>query len=119
MIKNIVFDMGNVLTVYNAREYIYGYVDNEEDFRWIKNHLCASVEWLRMDRGTMTDEEAVRSVCRRVPAHLHDTVERFVREYRMVQPPNHPADGEAGGGIVPKRIRPVPDVKYIASIPDL
>ena len=84
MIKNIVFDMGNVLTVYNAREYIYGYVDNEEDFRWIKNHLCASVEWLRMDRGTMTDEEAVRSVCRRVPAHLHDTVERFVREYRMV-----------------------------------
>ena len=92
MIKNIVFDMGNVLTVYNAREYIYGYVDNEEDFRWIKNHLCASVEWLRMDRGTMTDEEAVRSVCRRVPAHLHDTVERFVREYRMVQPPNPPME---------------------------
>ena len=92
MIKNIVFDMGNVLTVYNAREYIYGYVDNEEDFRWIKNHLCASVEWLRMDRGTMSDDEAVASVCRRMPAHLHETVERFVREYRMVQPPNPPME---------------------------
>lgn len=92
MIKNIVFDMGNVLTVYNAREYIYGYVHNEEDFRWIKNHLCASVEWLKMDRGTITDDEAVTSICKRMPKHLHGTVERFVREYRMVQPPNPPME---------------------------
>lgn len=92
MIKNIIFDMGNVLTVYHAREYIYGYVDNEEDFRWIKNHLCASVEWLRMDRGTMTDEDAIASICKRMPEHLHSIVERFIKEYRMVQPPNPPME---------------------------
>lgn len=92
LIKNIVFDMGSVLTIYNAREYIYGYVDNEEDFRWIKNQLCASVEWLQMDRGTLTDDAAIASICKRVPAHLHGTVERFVREYRMVQPPNPPME---------------------------
>lgn len=92
MVKSIVFDMGNVLTTYNAREYIYGYVDNEEDFRWIKNHLCASVEWLQMDRGTLTDNEAVASICKRIPVHLHDTVERFIKEYRMVQPPNPPME---------------------------
>ena len=92
MVKNIVFDMGNVLTIYNAREYIYGYVDYEEDFRWIKNHLCSSVEWLQMDRGTISDEEAAASVCKRVPAHLHDTVKRFIREYRMTQPPNPPME---------------------------
>lgn len=92
MIKNIVFDMGNVLTVYNAREYIYGYVNNEEDFRWIKDHVCTSVEWLQMDRGTITDKEAVVSICRRIPAHLHDTVKRFIDEYRMVQPLNPPME---------------------------
>lgn len=92
MIKNIIFDMGNVLTVYNAREYIYGYVDNEADYRWIRDHLCASVEWLQMDRGTMTDEEAATSICRRLPVHLHDTVRRFIGEYRMVQPPNPPME---------------------------
>ncbi|MDE7274136.1 MAG: HAD family phosphatase [Lachnospiraceae bacterium] len=92
MIKNIVFDMGNVLTIYNARDYIYGYVDNEEDFIWMKNHLCASVEWLKMDRGTIKDDEAIRSVCKRIPERLHSTVERFVREYRMVQPPNPPME---------------------------
>ncbi|MBO5144472.1 MAG: HAD family phosphatase [Lachnospiraceae bacterium] len=92
MIKNIVFDMGSVLTIYNAREYIYSYVDNEEDFRWIKNHLCSSVEWLQMDRGTITDNEAIASVCKRLPPHLHDTAERFIREYRMIQPPNPPME---------------------------
>lgn len=92
MVKNIVFDMGNVLTIYNAREYIYGYVDNEEDFKWIKNHLCGAVEWLQMDRGTISDDEAVTSVCKRIPVHLHGTVERFIREYRMVQPPNPPME---------------------------
>ncbi len=92
MIKNIVFDMGNVLTIYNAREYIYEYVSNEEDFRWIKNHLCASVEWLQMDRGTITDEDAIASICRRMPEHLHRTVRRFIEEYRMVQPPNPPME---------------------------
>lgn len=88
MIKNIVFDMGNVLTIYNAKEYIYGYVDNEEDFRWMKSHLCSSVEWLQMDRGTITDEDAIISICRRMPEHLHSTVKRFINEYRMVQLPN-------------------------------
>ncbi|MDE7185820.1 MAG: HAD family phosphatase [Lachnospiraceae bacterium] len=92
MIKNIVFDMGNVLTIYNARDYIYGYVDNEEDFRWIKNHVCTSVEWVQMDRGTITDDEAITMICKRVPARLHDTVARFVREFRMVQLPNPPME---------------------------
>lgn len=84
--------MGNVLTIYNAREYIYGYVDNEEDFRWINNHLCKSVEWVRMDRGSVTDDEAISSICKRMPLHLHDTVERFIREYRMKQLPNPPME---------------------------
>lgn len=92
MIKNIVFDMGNVLTIYNIREYVYGYVDNEKDFQWIKNHLCTSVEWVQMDRGTITDDEAIASICKRVPLHLHGTVERFIREYRMVQLPNPPME---------------------------
>ena len=28
---------------------------------WIKNQVCASVEWLQMDRGVITDEEAIVS----------------------------------------------------------
>lgn len=92
MVRNIVFDMGNVLTIFNKREYIYGYVNNEEDYRWINNQLCSSVEWLQMDRGTITDDEAILAVCKRLPPHLHSVAERFIREYRMVQPPNPPME---------------------------
>lgn len=84
--------MGNVLTIFNKQEYIYSYVDNEKDYQWISNHLCSSVEWLQMDRGTITDDEAIHRVCKRLPSHLHSIAERFIHEYRMTQPPNPPME---------------------------
>ena len=32
-----------------------------------------------MDRGSMTDEEAAVSVCKRLPEHLHDTARKLVQ----------------------------------------
>ncbi|MCM1184154.1 MAG: HAD family phosphatase [Roseburia sp.] len=92
MRTNIVFDMGNVLTRYSMKEYIRKYAASDEASRIIKNEVCASVEWIRMDRGTMTDEEAIASICRRVPEKLHDTVSRFIGEFRMEQEPNPPME---------------------------
>ncbi|MGN1147973.1 MAG: HAD family hydrolase [Lachnospiraceae bacterium] len=91
-IINIVLDMGNVLTIYHAREYIGQYVETEEDYYILQNQVCRSEEWICLDRGTMTDEEAVFSMCRRIPARLHATVARFVREYRFNQLPNPPME---------------------------
>lgn len=88
MIKNIIFDMGNVLTIYHAKDYITKYVKNEKDYKLIANQVCASIEWIKMDRGTLTDEEAIESICKRIPIHLHDTVSRFIHEFRMEQVKN-------------------------------
>lgn len=90
--KNIVFDMGNVLTVFNQTEYIRGYVDTEEDLDIIKKQVCASVEWICMDRGSMTDEEAISSICKRLPKRLHGAAGRFIKEFRMKQEPNPPME---------------------------
>lgn len=92
MKKNIVFDMGNVLTKYSMAEYIRKYADSDAAFSIIKNEVCASVEWIMMDRGTMTDEEAVASICRRVPADMYELVARFINEFRMEQEPNPPME---------------------------
>lgn len=92
MIKNIVFDMGNVLTKYSMAEYIRKYTDSEEGYKIIKNEVCASVEWIQMDRGTLTDEEAIASICKRVPVKYHNIVERFIHEFRMQQEPNPPME---------------------------
>ena len=80
--KNIVFDMGNVLTKYKLSDYIGTYTEDEAQAALLKNQVCASVEWICMDRGTMTDEEAVRSICKRIPQSEWELVERFVRELK-------------------------------------
>ena len=90
--KNIVFDMGNVLTKYKLSDYIGTYTEDETQAALLKNQVCASVEWICMDRGTMTDEEAVRSICKRIPQSEWELVERFVREFRMKQEPNPPME---------------------------
>ena len=90
--NNIVFDMGNVLTKYTLSDYIGQYINSEEAFILIKKQVCASVEWICMDRGTMTDEEAVSSICKRLPTDMHEIVERFIREFRMKQEPNPPME---------------------------
>lgn len=96
LIKNIVFDMGNVLTKYSMAEYIKKYAQSEEAFRIVKNEVCASVEWIQMDRGTLTDEDALASIKARVPDAFHETVERFIREFRMEQEPNPPMERLTG-----------------------
>lgn len=102
MKKNIVFDMGNVLTKYTLSDYIRKYTDSEEGYQILRNEVCASVEWIQMDRGTLTDEEAIASICKRIPQEYHALAERFINEFRMEQEPNPPMEslvrrlGEAG-----------------------
>ena len=60
--------MGNVLTIYNARDYIFRYVDNEEDFCWITMsvHLWNGCKWtgeasLMMRRSLQSARECLRT----------------------------------------------------------
>lgn len=78
MIKNIVFDMGNVIIRFDPELFMLRLGLAEEDRRLLKRELFVSLEWSRMDRGSLTDEEAAEIVCRRVPERLHDAVRRLV-----------------------------------------
>lgn len=78
MIKNIVFDMGNVIIRFDPELFMVRLDLAEEDRRLLKRELFVSLEWSRMDRGSLTDEEAAEIVCRRVPERLHDAVRRLV-----------------------------------------
>lgn len=78
MIKNIVFDMGNVIILFDPELFMSRLGLAEEDRRLLKRELFVSLEWSRMDRGSLTDEEAAEIVCRRVPERLHDAVRRLV-----------------------------------------
>lgn len=92
MIKNIVFDMGNVLTGYSMAEYICRHTDTEEERKIIKNEVCGSAEWMQMDRGILTDEEGIAFICERVPKQYHALIERFIYGFRMEPEPNLPTE---------------------------
>lgn len=82
MIKNIVFDMGNVL-IYFDRDIFLDRVGlaNPEDRELLNREVYLSLEWSQMDRGSLTDEEAAEIIARRVPEHLRETVHKLVNEW--------------------------------------
>lgn len=92
MIKNIVWDMGNVLTGYSLEEYIRKHTNSEEEYKIIKNEVCGSLEWIQMDRGTLSEEEAMISICKHAPQEYHPLIEHFIREFRMEPESNSPME---------------------------
>ena len=71
MIKNIVFDFGNVLVRFSPDYITEPYAESEEDRRLISETAFDRLYWDRLDAGTITDEEVVRLACERLPARLH------------------------------------------------
>ena len=74
MIKNIVFDMGNVLIRFTPAAFLDRAGVSGADKELLLREVYQSVEWARLDRGTLTDGEASELICRRVPARLHEIV---------------------------------------------
>ena len=78
MIKNILFDMGNVLIHFDRRVFLDRLDISEEDKQLLLREVFLSVEWVQMDRGTLSEETAEPLMCQRLPEHLHDAVHQLV-----------------------------------------
>ena len=78
MIKNIIFDLGNVLVKYSPENFLNKYVkkENQEDF--IIN-IFKSKDWLELDRGILSYEDAIEVFTKRVPEEK-ESIEKLFRE---------------------------------------
>ena len=81
MIQNIVFDMGNVLIRFEPRLFMERVGVREEDRELILREVYQTLEWARMDRGSLTEAEAAEIMCARLPERLHSQVHRLVDEW--------------------------------------
>lgn len=81
MIKNIVFDMGQVLICWHPELLIEHLGLSEEDRKLVIREVFQSVEWVRLDRGTISEEDATIAMCRRLPAHLHTAAETLINDW--------------------------------------
>lgn len=71
MIRNIVFDMGNVLIYWRPELFVERYGVAEEDRPLLLQEVFNSVEWIQLDRGIIPFEEGIAAMCRRLPERLH------------------------------------------------
>lgn len=81
MIKNVIFDMGNVLLTFDRNRFLDAVNAHGEERQMLLNNVYLSVEWARMDRGSMTEAEAAASMCSHVPEHLHEKVHLLVDKW--------------------------------------
>ena len=87
MIKNIVFDMGQVLLRFDRQAIIGRLGLGPEDEKVLMDQVLLSKEWSRMDWGEITDEEAAESICARLPARLHEPARRIVLGWDEIMEP--------------------------------
>ena len=77
MIRNILFDMGNVLIRFDRKLFLDRLELSEEDKVLLLREVFANVEWAQMDRGSKTEETAWKSACKRLPERLHSAAKQL------------------------------------------
>lgn len=76
MIKNIVFDIGNVILNFNIEEVLNKYTPDKKFRKFIKENIINSPEWLGyalIDTGYVKVEDAIKIVCDRTN-HVNDFI---------------------------------------------
>lgn len=81
MIKNIIFDMGNVLNVFSPDMFVARLGLNEEDSKILKEKVYYSGEWILLDWGYLTDEQAIEKMKATLPQHLREYVPTLVSHW--------------------------------------
>ena len=84
MIKNIIFDIGNVILQFDIKEVIPNFTKKESEKQFIINNIINSPEWLQyslIDTGFISREQALEIVEDRTN-HINDElIEKFWYRY--------------------------------------
>ena len=83
MIRQIVFDMGNVLIHYRPQRYVRCLDVAEEDRPLLLREVFGSVEWIRLDRGSIGQEEAAAAMSARLPRRLEGAVQALLEWWKL------------------------------------
>lgn len=67
MIRNIVFDMGNVLVLYDSRRASRHFAADEKEMEAVNTSVFVSPEWIMLDMGVISEDEALKRMQVRLP----------------------------------------------------
>lgn len=84
MIKNIVFDIGNVILNFNLEDVLPKFTNDKEEQQFIIDNIINSPEWLGyalIDTGYISKEEAISIVQDRTNHEKDELISRFWNNY--------------------------------------
>jgi len=92
VVKNIVYDMGNVLIHWDPARLIARLGITGADAALLEREVFCDQEWVGLDRGRLTEEEAIAAFRARLPERLHPCLPRLVYWWKD---PMWPVEGMA------------------------
>ena len=88
MIKNIIFDLGNVIINYNQNKIINNFTQKEKEIKYIYDEIFHAPEWTLMDLGDITNDEAIEIINKRNQFKYETLTQDFLHEWYKKQPIN-------------------------------
>src|SRR5512133_2042801 len=86
MIKNVVFDLGNVLVSFRPSEYLTSQNYPVSKKKVILEEIFSSPEWLLLDNGDLTTPEAIELISKRSSLERHEIDEIFNNRFDILFP---------------------------------
>lgn len=81
MVKNIVFDFGNVLVKWDIDAILEKYAMDNAESRILKAVIFESEEWIQMDTGTLNAKQAEKIFQDKVPDNLKNQVSKIMNTW--------------------------------------
>jgi putative hydrolase of the HAD superfamily len=81
MVKNIIFDIGNVLLQFKPLDYLKMVFNDDKIETLVYKEVFQSKEWIHLDRGTLTQDEAVKAISQRNPnyeVHIKKCMDNWI-----------------------------------------
>lgn len=81
MIKNVIFDFGQVLVHFEPEYMVRQYINDEDDVKLLSEVVFDRLYWDKLDLGTITDDETIALCRERLPKRLWETAEKIHRNW--------------------------------------
>lgn len=82
MIKNIIFDLGNVVLKLKWDIVLDKYSNNIEDKQLLESVIFDSEEWQKLDAGTIEKTNAINIMISKLPERLHDSCLGIMKDWQ-------------------------------------
>ncbi len=86
MIRNIIFDLGNVIFNFKPKHFLRKYTNDEEYIRKFISNVIRSRIWLKLDRGTISIKKAEEEFFKKFPEDREFIKTFFIYWMEMLTP---------------------------------